>query len=246
MINAALRSALDIIAARSPLLIASDYDGVLSPIVDDPAEAVPDHAGLEALVDLGQMPGTHAVAISGRSLAMLRQLMGDPPGVALVGTHGAEESGTEIPEELRDQVDHLQAALLALAKQHPGALVEKKPIGAAFHYRHAARGSEAAGAARAIATACGARTISGKMVVECLYGDVDKGEAIGRFVERLAIASTMYLGDDTTDEHAFAVLGDDDIGIKVGPGETCARYRIDHQAEVSVVLKYLADRRRAL
>lgn len=228
------------------MLVASDYDGVLSPLVDNPADAVPDRDGLDVLVDLGQMPATHAVAISGRSLATLRELMGNPLGVALIGTHGAEESGMEIADGLRDQVEVLQAALIALAKQYPGSMVEEKPIGAAFHYRHAVRESEAADAARTIAATCGARTISGKKVIECLYGDVNKGEAITRLVDRFAIAATVYLGDDTTDEHAFAVLGPDDIGIKVGPGETCAGYRINSQSEVATVLRHLADRRRDL
>ena len=111
--------------------------------------------------------------------------------------------------------------------------------------KKALRLAEAAAAARTIAAACGARIISGKKVVECLYGDANKGEAIERLIARLEIAATVYLGDDTTDEYAFAVLGSGDVGIKVGPGDTCAGYRIDSQGEVREVLKHLADRRRA-
>ncbi len=230
-------------AVLSPLLVASDYDGVLSPIVPNPAAAVPDRAALAALRHLGRLPATHALAISGRSLAVLTSFMGESDEVTLVGTHGAEESGLEVPGDLRDRVRELQSALAAMARQHPGAMVEEKPIGAAFHYRHVTRPAEASAAARAVAEASGARTISGKMVVECLFGDANKGHAIQRFVKRLSPAATVYLGDDTTDEDAFAVLRGDDVGIKVGSGDTKAAYTVAAQPDVAGVLEYLLDRR---
>ncbi|MDJ0953758.1 MAG: trehalose-phosphatase [Acidimicrobiia bacterium] len=243
LIDTDLRSALDRVAALSPLLVASDYDGVLSPIVPDPAAAVPDQAALAALRRLGELPATHAVAVSGRSLAALTSFVGETDEITLVGTHGAEESGLEVSGDLRNRVRELQSTLGAVARQHPGAAVEEKPIGAAFHYRHVTRPAEAAAAARAVAEASGARTISGKMVVECLFGDANKGDAIRRFVGRLSAAATVYLGDDTTDEDAFAVLGEADVGIKVGYGDTRAAYTVAGQPDVAGVLEYLLERR---
>ena len=51
------------------------------------------------------------------------------------------------------------------------------------------------------------------------------------------------LPDDATDEHAFAVLGPDDVGIKVGAGDTCAGHRVTDIDEVAQVLQDLAARR---
>ncbi len=243
MIDESLLRALDEVVSVSPLLIASDYDGVLAPIVDDPAAAFPDMIALGSLEALGRSsPSTHAVAISGRSLATLRALTGDRADITLVGTHGAEEAEADTPLDLARQVTELQNALTGLAKQYPGAEVEHKPIGAAFHYRHVvAKGAAAAGALQ-VAAAAGARTIPGKMVVECIFGDANKGVAIERLRNRFGAAAVVYLGDDTTDEDAFAVLGDGDVGIKVGPGETLARYRVPEQQDVAAILGYLRKR----
>ncbi len=243
MIDARLRLGLEQIATQTPLLVATDYDGVLAPIVDDPEAAFPDREALAALVRLGQFQGTHTVAISGRALATLARFTGRPPGVTLIGTHGAEESGYAVPDDLVERVGKLQAALADLAKQYPGAEVEVKPIGAAFHYRHAAHPQLAAAAAHALAREVDARTIDGKLVVECVFGDADKGSAVLRLRTRYRASSVLFIGDDVTDEDAFAVLGPDDVGVKVGPGDTAARFRVTGQEDVAEVLTFLGERR---
>ncbi|MCP4305401.1 MAG: trehalose-phosphatase [bacterium] len=239
MIDSLLAGRLATIAETQVLLVASDYDGVLSPIVADPAAALPDQNAIGALVSLGQMPDTHAVAISGRSLATLRSLTGNPDGVAMIGTHGAEMGDVAVPEST-GAVRRLQADLLSLSRQYPGSEVEVKPIGAAFHYRNAAHGERAAAEARAIAGAVGARMIAGKKVVECVFGDADKGSALTAMRDATGATGVVFVGDDITDEDAFAVLSDKDLGIKVGPGSTLATCRIPSQQDVAEVLETLA------
>jgi len=245
LIPETLRLAIDRLATESPLLIASDYDGVLSPIVPDPAAAVPDERALTALTRLAVLSNTHTVAISGRALATLEALTGAPDGLVLVGTHGAEERGAPVGQGLDARVDGLASDLLGLAKQHPGAEVEKKPLGAAFHYRHVddSRKALAAESAVRIAARANARTIAGKMVVECIFGDANKGAAVDRLRDRYGAVAVIFLGDDVTDEDAFAVLRDNDVGIKVGDGETIASHRVADQGHVAEVFEYLWERR---
>ena len=59
----------------------------------------------------------------------------------------------------------------------------------------------------------------------------------------LGVDATVYLGDDVTDEHAFAVLGEGDLGIKVGAGETAASARVDDATAVPEILATLASLR---
>jgi trehalose 6-phosphate phosphatase len=244
VIDELLAAKLAAVAKTPVLLVASDYDGVLSPIVDDPAAAVPDQPALTALVRLGKLPDTHALAISGRSLDTLMALTGNPPGVTMIGTHGAEAAESAFEPAATDRVRGLQAGLLALSRQYPGSEVEVKPIGAAFHYRNAQNGGRAAAQARAIAETAGARVIAGKKVIECVFGDVNKGSAVKAIRHELSATAVVFIGDDTTDEDAFAVLGNGDAGIKVGPGPTLAAYRIPSQQHVAQVLETLETARR--
>jgi trehalose 6-phosphate phosphatase len=54
---------------------------------------------------------------------------------------------------------------------------------------------------------------------------------------------TLYVGDDVTDESAFEVLGERDVSVKVGPGETHAAYRLDGPEDVRELLQLLVAER---
>jgi trehalose 6-phosphate phosphatase len=54
----------------------------------------------------------------------------------------------------------------------------------------------------------------------------------------------VFLGDDVTDEKAFRRLREGDVGVKIGPGDSQARYRVDDPEDVAAVLNYLLDKRR--
>src|SRR5690606_3600044 len=86
----ALDAALRELARAPTLLVASDYDGTLAPIVADPAAAEPLPEAAAALRALITLPQTHAALISGRSLRDLAALARLPADVHMVGSHGSE------------------------------------------------------------------------------------------------------------------------------------------------------------
>jgi trehalose 6-phosphate phosphatase len=239
LISDSLHARLAVVASAPVLLVASDYDGTLSPIVDDPAAAVPDEDALATLARIGGLRNTHAVVISGRSLETLRRLTGDPDDLRLIGAHGADDPERSIDRALSVPVARLEERLRELAYQHPGARVEPKVVGAAFHYRNVLHKSEAADRAREIAVEEGARVIEGKMVVESVFGDVDKGTVVADLRIRVGAGAVAFVGDDVTDEHVFAVLGPEDVGVKVGQGSTLARFCVDRQTDVGPLLRSL-------
>lgn len=83
----------------------------------------------------------------------------------------------------------------------------------------------------------------GKDVVEFLVAKATKGAALMALVEATGADAVLFLGDDVTDETVFARLRPTDIGIKVGPGDTAAAYRVDDPPAAAAVLALLASLR---
>lgn len=235
-------------AAQAPrLLITSDFDGTLAPIVNNPADARPLRDGADALVALSQYPDTSTALISGRALEVLRELSGMPAAVHMVGSHGAEfDSGFAHPID-RALLDRIAAELTAIAAIRPGVTVEVKPASVALHVRNAEAGDAEAACAQALrsAQAWDAQLTKGKAVLEFAVITTDKGEAIDILRDEHRASAVIYFGDDVTDEKVFRRLRDGDVGVKVGPGETLAEYRVDEPEGVVAALKYLLDARRS-
>ncbi len=234
-LEAALRRA----AAAPSLLVASDFDGTLAPIIDDPAAVEADREAVEALNRLSKIPGTHAAILSGRSQAVLRRLARPAASVILVGGHGGDTGDEELTVQQRRALQAVRGRFEAMLDRFPGSHMEEKGSGVAFHYRPVApaRQSEAARAALEAASGLeGVRVLHGKKVVEAAPAGADKGTALDALRQRLAAEAVVFFGDDVTDEDAFAVLRGADVGVKVGPGPTAAGYRVEGPAQVPGLL----------
>ncbi len=239
------------------LLIASDFDGALAPIVDDPAMATALPRAVAALQQIGRLPHTHAAVVSGRGLVDLRTRLIELSTATLSGSHGAEMDG-EIPAEVawlhRLELQQVTESLAAIVQRFPGARLEPKARGVAFHYREVSD----ADVMPAVETVLRLKeqytslsTRLGSMVIEFAVDKVCKGDAIRYLRHRTGATSVVFIGDDLTDESAFAALSAGDAGVKVGPGDTLARFRIGSVCDVDELLnrileeriKWLAERR---
>ncbi|GAY19170.1 trehalose-phosphatase [Mycobacterium sp. shizuoka-1] len=244
-----LHRALTEVARVPRLLVASDFDGTVAPIVSNPADARPLPAAAQALAALATLPGTGAALISGRALHDLRVLSGASSDMHLVGSHGSEfDSGflAAIDESAKSLLAELEATMTALTQRYPGATVEIKPVSVAFHVRNAApeHAQQALDAALDAVRDWDIHVTEGKAVREFAVIDTDKGVAIELLRERSAASAVVYFGDDVTDEKAFSRLTDDDIGVKVGQGQTLARYRVETPDDVAAALRLLLEARR--
>lgn len=240
---------------RRPLLIALDFDGTLAPIVDHPLDARALPGSIEAIERIATVPDVHLALVSGRGLEELAQVAGRiPEGTRLVGAHGAERGivhdGAFVlePFELDDAAQQLQDAVVAGAEQigarHEDVLVQRKPSTVLVHTKMATPEVEAAATAEAVALGegHGLKTVVGKHIVEIAVHPAHKGEGIEALRASTGAAAVVYVGDDTTDEDAFAVLGAADVGVKVGDGETRAGFRVGSPADVADVLTAFAER----
>ena len=241
-----LTAALDSAAATARLLVTSDFDGTLAPIVNNPADARPLPAAAHALFALADLPDTSVALISGRALSVLRELSGTPATVHLVGSHGAEfDTGFSHPidEEL---LARIVSELGAIAVGRPGVAVETKPASVALHVRNASPedGAAALSEARRAAEYWDAQATAGKAVLEFAVLQTDKGEAVDVLRAQCDATAVVFLGDDVTDEKAFRRMLDGDVGVKVGPGDTLAHYRVDTPDDVAEALAHLLAARR--
>lgn len=233
-------------AAKRPLLIGLDIDGVLAPIVSHPDDSRLLDGIASALSDLTAVDDVFIAAISGRALASMRTF-GLPDPVGLAGSHGLEEADQAMDPLDADEQQRLDllidAASEAARRAGDGALVEQKSASVALHIRMApAETGDAAIAwlARTAAEVDGAELKHGSAVLELFARTASKGVAVARLAARHAAATTVFVGDDITDEDAFAMLGPDDVAIKVGDAETVARYRLEDPIAVREWLRALA------
>jgi len=251
VISQELSAQLARLATLPTLLICSDFDGTLSPIVPIPSDARPIAGAVAVMDQLATLPHTLCVLISGRAVTDLKILAGTGPEVILVGSHGAEFS-----EGFTNEVDPGQMALLADVVAEIETIVadaecvrlEVKPISVAVHVRQCAPdlGEEIVSAVTAgPARLPGVHVTEGKQVIELSVQPVDKGSAITMLRERHNVYGVLFLGDDVTDERGFVALHANDVGVKVGVGESAATYRVADPIEVLEVLIELLRLRRS-
>lgn len=220
-----------------------DFDGTLVELAPTPeAIVVPERLGplLEAWRD--RLDGALAL-VSGRSLASLRRHV--PLALAMAGSHGAEwrDSGgrTGALTDACPAFDRIKVRLIAYA-QAQGLLFEDKGRALALHFRQtpdkrAALESEIEREAGPLAQSI--KVIRGNGVRELHPVGVDKGAALARFMQHSPFQGRrpVYIGDDTTDEDAFAwVNAQGGLTFKVGAGDTLARQRL---ADPRTVLDFL-------
>jgi trehalose 6-phosphate phosphatase len=241
-VPADLRAALDRIGGLRPLLVASDYDGVLAPLVDDPSAAAPLDGVADVLDRIAAVPGVTVAMVSGRGVEDLRTTSGFDAVLRWIGSHGAEYDGP-LAGDLADRRDALREQLAPAVAGTPGARLEVKPASVAVHVRQVPDRSAASALLDRLSTAVDPSLTQkpGKDVLEIAVTDADKGSALRRLRDETRAAAAVYLGDDRTDEDGFRALGSaDDVTVKVGEGPTAARYRVADPDAALELLEHLA------
>ncbi|WP_299820985.1 trehalose-phosphatase [uncultured Jannaschia sp.] len=232
-----------------------DYDGTLTPMVDRPERAVLSDAMRDVLRRLAEV-STLAI-VSGRDRVDVARLVGIG-SLIYAGSHGFDITG---PDGLAQENERAAEALPALAAAADrldaalegieGAQVERKKFAIAVHYRRVAEG-EVDALRRAVEAVAAEhpelRQTGGKMILELRPRvDWDKGRAVLWLLEALGMGDDdvlpLYLGDDDTDEDAFAALAGRGIGILVSDTkrQTAAQYVLTDTDAAGAFLHDLAS-----
>ncbi|CAN5774391.1 trehalose-phosphatase [soil metagenome] len=236
---------LDALARTPLLLVACDYDGTLAEIVPDPANAIPNAEAIKGLKAMSGVSSTSTAVVSGRSDADLTMFLGAFQPDFTVGSHGAEwqHAGVALSTEERDRLDQVGGIIASIVKSCSGLRYELKPAGVALHTR-TADPTVAIQAIKSAMERCGSipgvHIRHGSQVVEFMVVAANKGDAIRRARHAAGASGVIFIGDDLTDEDVFESLEAEDLGIKVGKGDTAARHRVSGVPDVAEILQFVA------
>lgn len=230
--------------ARWALLL--DVDGTLLEFATEPSAVVADTRLCVLLHALHRALGGALALVSGRTLDDLDRLFHHAPWAA-VGLHGVQlrrADGTCRPFAVAGaQQARMRTAAPALAARFDGVQVEDKGAAMALHCRHAPHQLPALyAAAHALSAQLpGYEVQAGELVVEFKPAGMDKGHAVVELLQGAPFAhrQPVYLGDDLTDEHAFASInGAHGLSVRVGTREpTQARFTLADPAAVEAWLR---------
>ncbi|XP_042390324.1 probable trehalose-phosphate phosphatase 6 [Zingiber officinale] len=257
----------DVVAASKAkqMVMFLDYDGTLSPIVDDPDSAFMSEPMREAVRDVARHFPT--AIVSGRcrnkvfNFVRLKELY-------YAGSHGMDIKGPskstkkttsktnpvlfQPASEFLPVMDEVYNALVEKIKSVPGSRVENNTFSLSVHYRCVEEKiwNSLAELVRSVVNDYPElRLTVGRKVLEIRPSiEWDKGKALEFLLESIGFANCnnvfpVYIGDDRTDEDAFKVLRErgQGVGILVSKfaKETNASYSLQEPAEVNKFLRQL-------
>lgn len=224
-----------------------DFDGTLIELAETP-DAIRVAPELGPLLGrLRDRLGGRVAIVSGRSVADLERYV-PATNIPFSGSHGLElrlGDGTRVPLHAPAGLDEVRDRVRRFVQGRQGLLIEDKPAGVALHYRKApTEARTVTDFMEMLAREAKLIVQKGNMVVELRPPGADKGDAVRAFMGQDAFAGArpVFLGDDLTDEHAFAaVTALGGAGILVGPSRsTKAQYRLKSVAAVAEWLEACA------
>jgi len=245
------------------ILLLTDFDGTLTPIVERPELANLSDDVRKLLRILAHRRHLTIGVISGRALADLKEKV-NISGIIYAGNHGLEIEGPGISfvnplaEEFRPVLRLMHYVLAQALGAIKGVLVEDKGLTLSVHYRQvpADKSTEVKNTfdriAQGAATLGKIRITSGKKVYEIRPAVAwDKGKAIRMLMKRYGKGGResgllpIYIGDDLTDEDGFKVIENYGSGISVFVGErdrdSAARYFLESPDEIVRFLSLLLE-----
>lgn len=215
------------VANESMLLL--DFDGTLAPFRVDPSKVRPWSGVTELLGRIHERARTRLAIVTGRTAEDVTLLLGLQPPVEIWGLHGAERLYPDGQVEREELLVHQQEALrMARDRVHSARMgmalrVEEKWNSIAFHWRgkrpqtvHSAR-QRTYKLLRGFADGAGMQLLEFDGGIELRAGR-DKGDVVRLLLQGSGPDMPVaYLGDDATDENAFAALPRQGLGVLVRP-----------------------------
>ena len=237
--------------SRSRILLL-DYDGTLVNFHSKPEEAVPDNELYGILNNIAAFKENDIVIISGRDRAFLEKHFNKSINLTLVAEHGAWIKHPGAEWELTIHTDtgwkKLIFPLLEKYVRHtPGTFIEEKNFSLAWHYRNADCDLASMNSRELVIqllnyiSNLNLGLMEGDRVIEVKSHENSKGKAALKLILMKQYDFILAAGDDMTDETMFEKLPDNAFSIKIGLGNTTAKYNLYDVDEFRRLLKYFGN-----
>jgi len=231
-------------------LMFIDYDGTLVGFKNDPEEAVPSAKIMEVLKNLNKDEKNDVYLVSGRGREFLEKHFGNL-GINLVAEHGVYSKNGYLkwktfPGLDMSWMERVEDLLQKFVEETPGAFIEKKSFSLAWHYRKASETGEENSRKLYQILSRWARdmnlaVLNGNKVIEITNPSINKGIPIKDRANCGKFGFIMAIGDDHTDEFMFSALPACALTVKVGSGNSIAKFRLDDRKQVYSLLSELKD-----
>lgn len=236
----------------SPRILLLDYDGTLVNFYSKPEDAVPDSELYSILDHIASRPENDIVIISGRDRAFLDKWFSTQKNLTLVAEHGAWIRYPGVNWEATIHADtgwkKLILPLLEKYVRHtPGTFIEEKDFSLAWHYRNADCDLASMNSRELILQLLSFISnlnlgfLEGDRVIEIKSYESSKGSTASTLISRRNYGFILVAGDDMTDETMFEKLPENAFSVKIGPGNTSARYNLYDVEEFRLLLKNLGE-----
>ncbi|MDV7706350.1 trehalose-phosphatase [Acinetobacter pittii] len=230
-----------------------DIDGTLAPFQINPEHSFIPNTTLEIIKKITKL-NIPVIAVTGRDVDTASKLL-HPIEVPIAGLHGLDiyfDSGNYIRPDLSNiNFKKLKKDIMKSCEKYPELLIEDKGYSIALHYRKKPNlENNTINIMQQINLNYPQLKINrGKFVIELIPNQADKGRAIKTILNHLDLPAVLpiFIGDDLTDESGFTYINQQSgLSIKVGPGETQAKYRLKDIDNVADFLLLFQNRIKSL
>ena len=232
-------------------LVLLDYDGTLVDYTPIPVAARLTDLIFDILIKLLDTPQTEIFIITGRGHQEIDKIFDSLP-INIIAEHGAMIRKRGIWENQINNNCSWKETVIPILNQIttecPESFIEEKDFSLAWHYRNAESQSGFTHSRKLINTleeiihSYDLKILDGNEVVEIMTKEVGKGKAVKKLSEQNNYDFILSIGDDATDEEMFEhfLHITNAFTIKVGNGDTFAKYKFASINDVVLLLNHLS------
>ncbi|WP_439879556.1 bifunctional alpha,alpha-trehalose-phosphate synthase (UDP-forming)/trehalose-phosphatase [Pontibacter sp. MBLB2868] len=235
--------------SASSRLFFLEYDGALVDYTNKPLMARPSDDLIDLLQRLSSNPKNKVVVVSSREKDNMEDWLGHL-NIDIIAEHGVwikqKSTGWQTVLSLMDDwKNDIRLILELYVDRTPGSFIEEKDYSLVWHYRKVETGlgdlraRELVNHLNFLASNSNLQVLDGQMAVEVKAQEINKGKATSYWLSKYPHKFVLAIGDDWGDEDIFKAMPRTAYTVKIGNGQSVAKYHLDTCQEARWMLSKL-------